>query len=102
MPNTSIISTVASEFSIYLADCEQQSYDFNLESRLKDKEESITIRLLLEGDGLSVWCSGRGYEADDAPSLEEELYRAIRDLPIVNHTIRAINRRADDEARQAL
>jgi len=102
MPNTSLIATVSSEFSIYLADCEQQSYDFNLESRLKGKEESITIRLLLEGNGLSVWCSGRGYEADGAPSLEDELYNAVRGLPVVQHTIRAINRRADDEARQAL
>ena len=93
MPNTSLISTVSSEFSVYLGDCEQQSYDFSLEVGKKDAE-STHVRLLLEGDGLSLWCS-------DA-SVEDELYNAVRGLPIVRHTIRAINRRADDEARQAL
>lgn len=94
MPNNaSIIATVSSEFSIYLGDCEQQSYDFSLEIAQKDAE-SIHVRLLLQGDGLALWAS-------DA-SLEDELYNAVRGLPIVQHTIRAINRRADDEARQAL
>jgi hypothetical protein len=93
MPNTSLISTVSSEFSIYLGDCEQTSYDFSLEIAQKEKE-SIHVRLLLQGDGLSLWAS-------DA-SLEDELYNAVRGLPIVHHTIRAINRRANDEARQAL
>lgn len=102
MPNNaSIIATVSSEFSIYLGDCEQQSYDFSLEIAQKDAE-SIHVRLLLQGDGLALWVNRAAHETADAPSLEDELYRAVRDLPIVNHTIRAINRRADDEARQAL
>ena len=102
MPNTSIISTVASEFSIYLSDCEQQSYDFNIEVRPKGHEVTTFVRLLLRGDGLAVWVNSGQYETADLGSLEDELYRTIRDLPIVKATIEAINRRHDDEVRQAL
>lgn len=100
--NTSIITTVASEFSLYLSDCEQQSYDFNIEVRPKGDEVTTFVRLRLEGDGLAVWVNSGQYETADLGSLEDELYRAIRDLPIVKATIEAINRRHDDETRQAL
>jgi hypothetical protein len=102
MPNTSIISTVASEFSLYLSDCEQQSYDFNIEVRPKGHEVTTFVRLLLEGDGLSVWVKSEQYDAAGVDSLEGELYDTIRYLPIVKATIRAINLRHDDETRQAL
>lgn len=96
MPNTSLISTVCSEFSIYLGDCEQQSYDFNLEVAQKEGE-SIHVRLHLEVEGLSVWVAG---PVDD--SLEDELYNAVRGLPIVKNALREIRHRLDEEQRQAL
>jgi hypothetical protein len=97
MPNTSLISTVCSEFSIYLGDCEQQSYDFNLEVAQKGQEESIHVRLRLEVEGLAVWVAGN---VDDA--LEDELYNAVRGLPIVRNALQQIRRRLDEEQRQAL
>jgi hypothetical protein len=96
MPNTSIISTVCSEFSIYLGDCEQQSYDFNLEVAQKEAE-SIHVRLRLEVEGLGVWVAGN---VDD--NLEDELYNTVRGLPIVKNALREIRRRLDEEQRQAL
>jgi len=96
MPNIkSIISTVASEFSIYLGDCKQQSYDFNIEVATAGEETTTTVRLLLQGDGLAVWVNNKAFETADAGSLEDDIYRAIRDLPIVKQTIKDINLRAD-------
>lgn len=95
-PNTaSIIATVASEFTLFLEDCAQQSYDFNTEIHSSKSEKATIVRLLLEGDGLSVWVNGEGYETADMQSLEGELYQAIRHLPVVKATIAAINRRHD-------
>ncbi len=102
-PNTaSIIATVASEFTIYLGDCEQQSYDFNIEVRPKGDEVTTFVRLLLKGDGLAVWVNSAQYETAALGELEDNIYRTVRDLPIVKATIEAINRRHDDETRQAL
>lgn len=95
MSNASVIATVASEFTLFLEDCAQQSYDFNLEVHSSGKEQATFVRLLLEGDGLSVWVNGEAYDTADLSSLEGELYQAIRNLPVVKATIREINRRAD-------
>lgn len=96
MPNTaSIVSTVVSEFSLYLADCQQDSYDFNIEVRPKGDEVTTFVRLLLKGDGLAVWVNGGDYSTADLGSLEDEIYRAVRSLPVVLQTIMAINLRAD-------
>ena len=96
MPNTkSIISTVVSEFSLYLADCQQDSYDFNIEVRPKGDEVTTFVRLLLQGDGLAVWVNGEAYSTADLGSLEDEIYRAVRSLPVVLRTITDINLRAD-------
>jgi len=96
MPNTaSIISTVASEFSLMLADCPQQAYDFSIEIRPKGDEVTTFVTLLLEGDGLSCWVDGEKHGKPDASELEQDVYTAIRSLPIVCRTIREINLRAD-------
>jgi hypothetical protein len=100
MSNSSIISTVASEFSLMLDNSELDCYDFNIEIHTKESHEDAThVRLKLEGDGLSVWLNGESYDTVRRDTLEDELYVAIRGLPIVKATIRAINERADRERR---
>lgn len=96
MPNNkSIVATVASEFSLYLADCQQDSYDFNIEVATLGEEGSTNVRLLLQGDGLAVWVNGASYDTADLGSLEDDIYRFVRDLPVVVQTIKGINLRAD-------
>ena len=54
MPNTkSIVATVVSEFTLYLGDCKQDSYDFNIEVRPAGDLNTTFVRLLLQGDGLA-------------------------------------------------
>jgi hypothetical protein len=96
MPNTaSIISTVASEFSLFLQDCKQQSYDFDIEIRSAGDEKLTFVKLLLAGEGLGVWLNGASYNEITRKEAEHQLYRAIRDLPVVRNAIRDINARAD-------
>ena len=96
MPNTSsIVATVASEFSLYLQDCQQDSYDFNIEVATLGRDESTSVRLLLKGDGLAVWVDSVSYETADFGSLEDSIYRSVRSLPIVQRAIKEINARAD-------
>ena len=96
MPNTqSIISTVVSEFSLYLADCRQDSYDFNIEVATQGNDEPTAVRMRLEGDGLSVWVNGKAYDMAAIGELQDAIYRAVRDLTVVKETIKQINLRAD-------
>jgi hypothetical protein len=96
MPNTkSILATVISEFTLYLGDCQQDSYDFNIEVRPAGDLNTTFVRLLLQGDGLAVWVNGEAYSTADLGSLEDDIYRSVRDLPVVKRTINEINLRAD-------
>ena len=96
MPNTkSIVATVVSEFTLYLGDCQQDSYDFNIEVRPAGDLNTTFVRLLLQGDGLAVWVNGEAYSTADLGSLEDDIYRSVRDLPVVKRTINDINLRAD-------
>lgn len=96
MPNTkSIVATVISEFTLYLGDCQQDSYDFNIEVRPAGDLNTTFVRLLLQGDGLAVWVNGEAYSTADLGSLEDDIYRSVRDLPVVKRTINEINLRAD-------
>jgi hypothetical protein len=96
MPNSkSIVSTVVSEFTLYLSDCHQDSYDFNIEVRPAGDLNTTFVRLLLQGDGLAVWVNGEAYSTADLGLLVDDIYRSVRDLPVVVHTIKEINFRAD-------
>lgn len=96
MPNrASIVATVISEFSLYLQDCQQDSYDFNIEVRPAGDLNTTFVRLLLQGDGLAVWVNGEAYSTADLGSLEDDIYRSVRNLPIVQRAIDEINARAD-------
>lgn len=102
MPNSkSIISTVASEFSIYLGDCQQQEYDFNIEVATMGEGATTAVRLRLRGDGLAVWVNNDLCDLATQDTLEGEIYRAVRDLPVVKQTIKAINARADRQGYDA-
>lgn len=96
MPKTSsIISTVASEFSLMIMGSRLPSYDFQIEVGSSDGSEPVSVTLLLAGDGLACWVDGYKHGKPQSPDLEQAVYEAIRHLPIVQQTIRDINIRAD-------
>lgn len=95
MPNTlSLVATTVSEFSLLLQESEQDTYEYRSEVVCKGESEPIHLKLILAGDGLAVWASGCPTKEQDK-EVEDAIYDAVRHLPIVRHTIKVINQRAD-------
>jgi hypothetical protein len=95
MPNTlSLVATAVSEFTLLIQDCEQDSYEYRSEVVCKGESEPVYLKLLLEGDGLSVWVAGCPTQEQNK-EVEDAIYDAVRPLPVVKQAIQTINRRAD-------
>jgi len=95
MPNiVSLVATAVSEFTLLVDESEQDSYEYQADVVCKGESEPVCLKLLLEGDGLSVWVSGCP-TPEQNQEVEDAIYDAVRFLPIVKSAIKAINLRAD-------